>query len=46
MTTGRSVAPPAFRARIAGTVTRLPGTGVGVARLVLLSMVNVDMAGL
>jgi hypothetical protein len=45
MTIGRSVAPFRFRERIAGTVTRLPGTGEGVARLVLLSIVNVDMPG-
>ena len=44
MTIGSAVAPPTLRARIAGTVMRLPGTGVGVARLVPLSMVKVDMA--
>jgi hypothetical protein len=43
MTIGRSVAPSVLRARIEGTVMRLPGTGEGVARLVLLSMVNVDI---
>jgi hypothetical protein len=35
-----------LRDRIAGTVMRLPGTGEGVARLVALSMVKVDMASL
>jgi hypothetical protein len=35
-----------LRARIAGTVIRLPGTGVGVARLVALSIVKVDMSAL
>ena len=43
MTNGSAVVPSALRARIAGTVMRLPGTGVGVARLVPLSMVKVDM---
>jgi hypothetical protein len=33
-----------LRARIDGVVTRLPGTGDGVARLVPVSMVKVDMA--
>ena len=32
-----------LRARIDGAVMRLPGTGDGVARLVLVSMVKVDM---
>jgi hypothetical protein len=36
--------PSTFRARIAGAVMRLPGTGVGVARLVEVSIVKVDMA--
>jgi hypothetical protein len=44
MTSGSSVMPSFLRPRIAGTVMRLPGTGVGVARLVLVSMVKVDMA--
>jgi hypothetical protein len=44
MTIGCSVAPSCLRARKAGTVIRLPGTGEGVARLVALSMVKVDMA--
>ncbi len=35
--------PATLRARSAGTVIRLPGTGLGVARLVPLSMVKVDM---
>src|SRR3569623_3315919 len=47
MTIGCSVAKPfaegSLRERIAGTVVRLPGTGDGVARLVLVSMVKVDM---
>jgi hypothetical protein len=43
MTTGRSVWPPVFRERIDGAVMRLPGTGEGVARLVLVSIVKVDM---
>jgi hypothetical protein len=37
--------PSVLRARIDGAVIRLPGTGVGVARLVEVSMVKVDMAG-
>ena len=44
MTIGCSVWPSALRARIEGTVVRLPGTGDGVARLVEVSMVKVDMA--
>lgn len=44
MTIGCSVFPPALRARIDGAVMRLPGTGEGVARLVEVSMVKVDMA--
>src|SRR4051812_29487073 len=44
MTIGCSVLPSALRARIDGAVIRLPGTGDGVARLVEVSMVNVDMA--
>ncbi len=43
MTIGCAVFPSALRARIAGAVVRLPGTGEGVARLVELSMVKVDM---
>ena len=43
MTIGCSVRPPLFRARIAGTVMRFPGTGEGVARLVAVSSVKVDM---
>ena len=43
MTIGCSVLPPDFRARIEGAVVRLPGTGDGVARLVEVSMVKVDM---
>jgi len=43
MTSGCAVAPSSFRERIAGTVMRLPGTGVGVARLVALSIVKVDI---
>lgn len=43
MTTGCSVLPPTFRARIDGAVVRFPGTGDGVALLVLVSMVKVDM---
>jgi hypothetical protein len=35
--------PSALRARIDGAVVRLPGTGDGVARLVEVSMVKVDM---
>src|SRR5205085_10588192 len=46
MTSGCSVAPFALRARIAGAVIRLPGTGEGVARLVEVSMVKVDMGRL
>jgi hypothetical protein len=44
MTIGCSVLPSAFRARMAGAVMRFPGTGEGVARLVEVSMVKVDMA--
>src|SRR3954467_4925674 len=44
MTIGASVFPSALRARIDGAVIRLPGTGDGVARLVPVSMVKVDMA--
>src|SRR5215210_1826036 len=44
MTIGCSVVPSTLRARIDGAVIRLPGTGDGVARLVLVSMVKVDMA--
>jgi|KBSSwiStaDraftv2_1062776.scaffolds.fasta_scaffold2892199_1 hypothetical protein len=40
---GVSVFPSAFRARIEGAVVRFPGTGEGVALLVLVSMVKVDM---
>src|SRR3954447_23403756 len=43
MTIGCSVRPSALRARIAGAVVRLPGTGEGVARLVEVSMVKVDI---
>jgi hypothetical protein len=39
------VAPSTLRPRNPGTVMRLPGTGVGVARLVLVSIVKVDMGG-
>src|SRR5436305_3825585 len=46
ITIGCSVLPFAFRPRIAGAVMRLPGTGEGVARLVEVSMVKVDMFGL
>src|SRR5213075_2929123 len=46
MTIGCAVLPPSLRARMAGAVIRLPGTGDGVARLVEVSMVNVDMAAL
>jgi hypothetical protein len=46
ITIGCSVLPPIFRARIDGAVTRFPGTGDGVARLVDVSMVKVDMARL
>jgi hypothetical protein len=35
-----------LRARIDGAVIRLPGTGTGVARLVEVSMVKVDMRAL
>ena len=44
MTIGSWVLPSTFLARSDGTVIRLPGTGVGVARLVLVSMVTFDMA--
>jgi hypothetical protein len=44
ITIGCSVFPSILRPRIAGTVIRLPGTGIGVARLVAVSIVNVDMA--
>jgi hypothetical protein len=48
MTIGCSVVKPSvpriLRARIEGVVTRLPGTGDGVARLVPVSIVKVDMA--
>jgi hypothetical protein len=48
MTIGCSVVKPlpcaTLRARIDGEVMRLPGTGEGVARLVPLSIVKVDMA--
>src|SRR5690348_5919386 len=44
MTIGCSVLPSTFRARIEGAVVRLPGTGTGVARLVEVSIVKVDMA--
>jgi hypothetical protein len=43
MTIGWSVLPSTLRARIAGTVMRLPGTGDGVARLVAMSSVKVDI---
>jgi hypothetical protein len=46
MTIGCSVRPSTLRARIAGAVILLPGTGDGVARLVDVSMVKVDMAQL
>ena len=46
ITIGRSVLPSTFRARSEGAVMRFPGTGEGVARLVLVSMVKVDMAAL
>ncbi len=45
MTIGCSVLPSCFRARIDGTVVRLPGTGEGVARLVPVSIVTFDIAG-
>jgi hypothetical protein len=35
--------PSTLRPRIEGAVMRLPGTGEGVARLVLVSIVKVDM---
>src|SRR5689334_11965023 len=41
---GCSVLPSILRARIDGAVMRLPGTGEGVARLVEVSIVKVDMA--
>lgn len=44
MTIGTSVLPSRFRARMAGAVVRFPGTGEGVARLVPVSMVKVDIA--
>jgi hypothetical protein len=44
MTMGCPVFPSTFRPRIDGAVMRLPGTGDGVARLVLVSIVNVDIA--
>jgi hypothetical protein len=44
ITMGCSVLPPTLRARMAGAVIRLPGTGDGVARLVLVSIVKVDIA--
>src|SRR6476646_139569 len=44
ITIGGSVRPSILRARIDGAVMRLPGTGEGVARLVEVSMVKVDMA--
>src|SRR3954453_13934798 len=44
ITIGCSVFPSALRARIEGAVIRLPGTGTGVARLVEVSIVKVDMA--
>ena len=40
---GAAVVPPTLRWRMAGTVMRLPGTGEGVARLVAVSRVKVDM---
>src|SRR5205085_10990504 len=43
MTIGCSVFPSILRARIDGAVMRLPGTGDGVALLVLVSIVKVDM---
>lgn len=43
MTIGSAVPPSALRARIDGTVVRLPGTGEGVARLVPVSIVTLDM---
>jgi len=44
ITIGCSVVPLALRARMDGAVMRFPGTGEGVARLVLVSIVKVDMA--
>src|SRR5437660_12046361 len=44
MTIGCGVVPSTFRARIDGAVIRFPGIGDGVARLVEVSMVKVDMA--
>src|SRR3954447_7887287 len=44
ITIGSSVLPLTLRARIEGAVMRFPGTGEGVARLVLVSIVKVDMA--
>jgi hypothetical protein len=38
--------PSTLRARIDGAVVRLPGTGDGVARLVEVSMVKVDITAL
>ena len=46
MTIGWSVFPLTFLARIDGAVMRLPGTGTGVARLVEVSIVKVDMTRL
>jgi len=46
MTIGVSVRPSTFLPRIDGAVVRFPGTGDGVARLVEVSMVKVDMARL
>ena len=46
MTIGWSVFPSILRARMDGAVIRFPGTGEGVARLVEVSMVKVDMARL
>ena len=43
MTIGSAVFSSFLRARMAGTVIRFPGTGVGVARLVALSIVKVDI---
>ena len=43
MTIGSAVTPSALRASSAGTVMRFPWTGLGVARLVALSIVKVDM---
>ena len=44
-TMGSSVLPSTFRARSAGAVILLPGTGEGVARLVAVSIVKVDICG-